>query len=441
MSSARVRRKGPERPGDLIALALIAGFLLVSWSVAVPIFEAPDEPHHWLFARYLHDNKQLPVFTKELVEANSPPLYYILIAPLASETELPAVFVDKDGKATPFGVNVVLGDGKPALRIYRNDRTDFGKYWPIRAARLVTAIISVLAVIFTYFAGREATGQRAMGLLAAGLVAFLLQFSFRGSQVSNDSLVMALGALSLYLVVRLIRRGFTWPSGLLAGAIIAGAYLSKINAIFLPVPLGLTLLTEQGRPWRQRVLHLVAMASFMLALVIPWTLRNIVLYGDPFAKNIMYTVVSSIVVKKPITSYYFRHTFPVQLSESFVGTFGWMNLWMPSWMYVLYATVGFLAVGGLVWGCARRTIDWRLTLILLTMPFLNLLIVIYINLSFNQPQGRYLFPALPAIALLAALGLEALPGWRGFARLGLLAGLLGLNVFVLSAWLIPAYWG
>ncbi len=440
MSSKKSSITGLKRSGKLIALLFSTAVLFVSWSLAVPIFEAPDEPHHWLFARYLNEKKWLPVFTKDLVEANSPPLYYVLVAPLASDTTLPAVFLDKDGKPTPFGGSIVLGEGLPAPQIYRNDRSDFAKFWPIRAARLLTVAMSVLAVLLTYLAGREATGQQGTGLLAAGLMAFLPQFSFRGSQVSNDSLVVTMGAVSLYFIVRIIRRGFTWPSGMLAGASIAGAYLTKINAIFLPVGLGLALLTGKG-PWRQRVSHSVALAGLMVALVFPWTLRNIALYGDPFAKNVMYTVVSSIVVKKALTSRYFYTTFPAQLGQSFIGTFGWMSLWMPLWAYLLYALVGVLAIGGLVWSWMQHKLEWRLALMLMSMPVLNLLVVIYINLSFTQPQGRYMFPALPAIGLLVALGLEGLPGWRPSAQLGLLAGMLAFNVFVLTAWLIPAYWG
>jgi 4-amino-4-deoxy-L-arabinose transferase-like glycosyltransferase len=425
---------------SLLGLLAISIILLVGWSLAVPIFEAPDEPHHWLFARYINDKKWLPVFNKELVEANSPPLYYALIAPVASESQFPPIFVGKNGKPTPLGLNMVLGDGKPALKIYQNDINDFGKYWPMRAARLLTVVMSVITILFTYLAGREATRRVSTGLLAGGIVAFLPQFSFRGSQISNDALVATFGAASLYFIVRLIRRGFSWPSGLLAGVAITAAYLSKISAIFLPVPLALALLTEKIS-WPRRLGRLAALGGLMLALVFPWTLRNIVLYGDPFANNTMYSVVSNIVVKKPLTSPYFYTIFPAQLSQSFVGVFGWMNLWMPLWVYLLYGAIGLLTTGGLVGGWLQHKLDRRLILILLTMPILNLLVVININLSFDQPQGRYMFPAIGAIGLLAALGLESLPFWRRSSHWLLLGGMLAFNIFILTAWLIPAYWG
>src|SRR5262249_19678175 len=153
------------------------------------------------------EKKSLPVFTEQLVEANSPPLYYLLISPVAFATAMPARSVDKGGHVTPYGVHVVLGRGESAPKIYDYERGDLARYWPIRAARLVTVGISVISVLILYRAGRESTGRSETGILAASLVAFLPQFSFRGSQVSNDALVVTMGALSLYFFVRIIRRG------------------------------------------------------------------------------------------------------------------------------------------------------------------------------------------------------------------------------------------
>ena len=64
-----------------VALLAVAAALLLSWSFAVPIFEAPDEPGHWQYARYLNLSGSLPVYGPSFQEANSPPLYYALIAP------------------------------------------------------------------------------------------------------------------------------------------------------------------------------------------------------------------------------------------------------------------------------------------------------------------------------------------------------------------------
>src|SRR5208282_1733086 len=115
-----------------------------------------------------------------------------------------------------------------------NTSRDFGLYWPFRAARLVSVLISVFTVWFCALAGTEASGSPWTGLLVGGLVAFWPMFTFRGMNVSNDALVTMLSALTLYLIVRVIKRGFTWGIGIFAALAGAGAFMTKINAVVLP---------------------------------------------------------------------------------------------------------------------------------------------------------------------------------------------------------------
>ena len=75
--------------GPALFVTVLAFAFCVAWSFAVPVFESPDEPYHWQYARFLHDQRRLPYYDPTFVEANSPPLYYALIAVVARPTELP----------------------------------------------------------------------------------------------------------------------------------------------------------------------------------------------------------------------------------------------------------------------------------------------------------------------------------------------------------------
>lgn len=415
-----------SRFGMLIVLMIVSASLLSVWAFAVPIYEAPDEPHHWRYANYLHDNWRLPVFSRVLVEANSPPLYYLLVAPFAADSAEPNKIIN----------NAYQSPLPP--RWFDDSITDFGKYWPIRLARFVSVAISTLTVLFCYMAGVEATGDETTGMLVGGIAAFLPQFTFRGMNVSNDSLVTMTCAAVTYLVVRMIKRGFNWRLGIIVAIVTALAFLSKINAIFLPVPVSLAILGAPGT-WRARLGRL-SVLGIALLIVAPWLIRNQILYGDPLANHIMLTVVSNIVDTKPITSPYFLTTFPINLFFSFIGFFGWMNLRLPDWLYLPFGLLAAMAILGYFWRGFQRQIDRRLTLILLTFPILSLAITVYINLSFSQPQGRYLFPALGAIALLVGLGLEGLPFWSKQLTYYMLGILLLVNLYIVGAIIIPAYW-
>jgi len=416
--------KGPA------GLTAAAAVLLIAWSFAVPIFEAPDENNHWVYIDLLHRNKALPEYTIELQEANQPPLYYALMAPFATATEVPksTIWVDKEGV-----VHIPPGPER-----FESETSDFRRFRPIRIVRILTALLSALAVFFTYHAGRIATGNPLTGWLAGGLVAFLPQFSFRGMNVSNDAMATTMSAAATLFIILVIKRGYSRRLGLGAAATLALAFLSKINTLFLVLPFGLAVLTE-AKPLKARIRALTVLL-LTVAMIAPWLIYNQVRYGDPLAEGALHNLMTHLVDPKPLTSPYFVTRFPVLLGQSFVGLFGWMSLWSPPWVYQVFAVLGILALIGLIWGLVRRKVDRRLAAILATIPILSFILVVYLNLTFTQPQGRYLFPALPAIMILAALGLEGLPFWKKSATPILLGALLCLNVFILGSVIIPAYW-
>jgi len=95
---------------------------------------------------------------------------------------------------------------------------------------------------------------------------------------------------------------------------------------------------------------------------------------------------------------------------------------------------------GLCWAVARRHIPARLTLILATAPVIAFALVVKLNLTFTQPQGRYLFPALSAMAVLAAIGFESLPGWTPTVTKIVVVLAAFWNTAVLCAVILPTYW-
>ncbi len=423
--AARAARK------NLTVMLLASAALMVAWSFAVPVFEAPDEPAHWQYARYLRLNRALPVEGRNFPEAASPPLYYLLIAPLAVEVGLPTI-----GYVGPeYGSRYFLFPP----RVYQNASGDFGLYWPFRVGRLLSVLISVFTIWFSALAGKEASGSPGTGLLVGGLVGFWPMFTFRGMNVSNDALMTMLSALALYLIVRLIKRGFTWGIGIFAALVAAGAFLSKINAIVLPAALLLAVLSDKA-PWRPKFLRAAALGAIMLMIVAPWLIRNQHIYGELLAQNAMFTMGSGSALKHHFGWKYFRFYFPYHFITSFIGVFGWMNLFLPDLAYLVYTLA--VVSAGVCWvvGIRNRQIDFRLSAIVSSAIVLNLMAVIHTNLSMAQPQGRYMLPTLPALALLLGLGLESRPSWSESRTRLTVGGLAVINLIILVCLVIPAYW-
>lgn len=278
----------------LVALLIASAVLFTAWSVGVPMYEAPDEPAHWQYARYLHDHWRLPVYRRGVEEANSPPLYYALLAFIAAETPGPqgAVWRDADNQLHfPYGPER-----------FKNSRPGISGYPRLRIARLLTASISVLTVLVCFLAGLEATGSMASGLLSAGLVLLLPMFTFRGMNISNDALMVLFCAAFTYGCIRLIRRGWHWSTASLTVVVLAGAFLSKASAIVLTPMFALVVfVTTNG--WIDR-LRRVSLIGLGVALSIPYLWRNWTLYGDPLASNAMFEAVPDLVFRKSVTDPY-----------------------------------------------------------------------------------------------------------------------------------------
>ncbi len=337
----------------------------MAWALAVPIFEAPDEPAHWQYARYLHDTWKLPIYQAGFEEANSPPLYYLAIAPFATASKLPPMVVVNDARGQ--------GMSMAPPRVFASSDRDWDWYRPVLVARLWTVLLSLVTIVVVYRTAAMLLPWSG-ALATAALAAFLPQFSFRAVTVSNDAAVILFAALLTMSCVQLLTRGFTWRRGLIAAVTLAAAYLSKILAIALAAPLALALLeapavsrrTDDGAeatdvrvPMRARVLRL-SVLLVSLALVLPWSLRNVMLYGDPTARNAMRTAVSHLITDRSLFSAYFLWDFPLLLFASFIAVFGWANVVLPKWIYLVFVVLCLIAAAGVVRGWFLRAIDGRI---------------------------------------------------------------------------------
>jgi Dolichyl-phosphate-mannose-protein mannosyltransferase len=416
-------------PRLLLAAALA---LFATWSLVVPINEAPDEPAHWQYARHLHDTWRLPHYAPGFEEANSPPLAYALFAPFATDVGTPDVVISR----RPNGDPVSLAEP----RVFLNTGEAYRRFWPQRLARLLAAAISVGTVFFVWRAGLAAGGPEA-GWLAALVVTLLPMFAFRAGHVSNDALMTCFAAAATWGMMRLLREPFAWRIAWWTSAAVGLAYMSKISAIALVPAFALALLAaEPAATWRVRARRLAALA-LAGAIVAPWSIRNVVLYGDPFASEAMRHAVAHLITDRSLFSPYFLGEFARVLTMSFIGLFGWANVRMPKLVYGSYVLFFALALSGAALGLGRQRLDRRLAAVLAVAVLAALAVVIRINLQFTQPQGRYLLPGLPAFAVLIALGVRSLPA--ALARLlspvvvgiALLAG----NLYALGAVVLPAY--
>jgi hypothetical protein len=139
---------------------------------------------------------------------------------------------------------------------------------------MATAVVGTATVVLGGLAGREIAGRRA-GLIAAVLfTVYAPIWSWDGLLVSESFAILFVTAL-LWLVYRFRRVPSTWGAvGL--GAVLALATLSRAELILLSMfVVTPVVLLVRSRSWRTRIGWLAVAGGSCLAVLAPWILYNL----------------------------------------------------------------------------------------------------------------------------------------------------------------------
>lgn len=436
----------------LIAVLVLYVLLGIAYSLVVPLGEAPDEVSHYSYVRHLAAEQRLPEPAGTVFgEVFQPPLYYAVVAPLTAWTPWHGVPVEGSGD---FDLN------HPVRRIRVLIQPPAARWpWSEEAlawhlARLGSTVFGLLTIVATYEIARTVLPARQwVPPLAAGFVAFLPQFTFQSGVVTNDALATALGALLLLVLARAVlpkasRRLQTSPRSAIAPWFLAGllgglGVWTKTSGWVFGGTTGLAWLLTWRTPWRWR--RLAALAGTWALVSLPWLLWNFVAYGDPLGWNLMHQVTDertgglTVPVLREVLGGLYR-TF-------WAGFGGAAHLSFPFWFNLILGLVLLTALPGLLSLLRRRHTLPAVSRHLLLWLGAHLLLFGLAWLSWTRTvlgtgQGRLLFPALPAIAVLLAAGWTASGFFSLHERRVCVVGTLlfaSLSAGALGLFLAPLY--
>lgn len=403
----------------LLLLLFLALHALYSW--AIPLGEGPDEPGHLAYALFLAGEGRLPEQRAAAAasdvpgEGHQPPLAYALAAPAVA-------WLPPDERRILLTANprfLWAGGDEPGA--FMRGSRELWPWPPLTAAwhlaRAVSGLCGAVAVSFTFFAARRLRPTDPwLPPIAAALVALNPQLLFTTALVTNDALLAALGAAILWWCLRGTHAGgrdprasgaaLTWALG--AGVLFGLALLTKQSALLLGPVILVAGWPAAGGRW-PRFAAVTLVWGCTTALVAGWWfLRNLTLYGDLFGLG---------AFKAEFTTQPFIWGDPAawagalrQLFGSFWGRFGWMSLPAPSWALWLYAGLCLAALAGLLAAAGRVRPRWRQLGPWTLLPIAVAMACAW-TLAFAATaglvawQGRMLFPAIAAIAILLAAGL------------------------------------
>jgi len=165
------------------------------------------------------------------------------------------------------------------------------------------------------------------------------------------------------------------------------------------------------------------------------------LYGDPLASKAMLTVVPGLIDLKPLWSPWFLNVFPAAMGNSLVGAFGGIaDVYLPQAMNDGFGYMVLAAFAGVAYSVYRRNSDWKISLALVVLVLLAIASAVQLNMTLSQPQGRYLFAGLPALAVLTASGLRGLPGWNYIVHYIAISVLGCVSIYALVGVELPSFW-
>ena len=355
-----------------------------------------------------------------LYEAQQPPLYYWILAPF-------------------YG----LMEGWSIPRIV----------WILRS---LTVLIASTAVPLAFLAGRRVLRNDAMALGVALVVASFPEIFVVISHVSNEGLSVAVGALFVLLVLRMVEGTPSPGSGVRLGIALGAALLTKAYFLALIPLAGVILyyawLRNKASPYQAAWQAVTAVGSCM-AISGWWYVHNLVVTGTLTGQfeDAQGMVNSKVSLLGALSQVHWVRVFDlVILSHIWLG--GWSFLVVRAWMYRVVELMILVAIVGICIQALRERpgLPRLQELILLALPYL----VMIAGLCFHAAQvfrargsaataGYYLYALVVPEAILLIAGIARLmPAKMHLAPVPIAAFVL-IGVEQFGAWFIlfPYYGG
>ncbi len=406
-------------------ILLIFPLLGAFYSLKIPVWEAPDELLHFQYAAFVSDNARLPRSYDEVLLSSRSPLYYVLLAPVLRAFDRSDLQQTTHPNEEYRWADITYGG--PLVMRHDWVKEEFpwgGVVLALHAARLLSVLIGMLAVYAALKVGEEVFGVGSWSAAGvAALCAFLPSFVFMSAIVHPDVLATALGTLSLWRALVLIRRP-TPVNAVLAGSFAGLLALTKESGVVFGVVVFIAVATLAGRERMRKVLTLAVFSSMAFGVISgPWFLTTWFRYGDPFgwgavvtgpwAKYVLTTAVTPLVIVSQMTEQWspqslFWHTF--------VMAFGHLDIYGPSAIYIAAYGVLAVAMGGLAVAGLRnwtRVKEWcpQTAVLGAALGGMCLVAAQFGATMATGAHGRYVFPALSVLGVIVILGLRGLlPG-------------------------------
>jgi 4-amino-4-deoxy-L-arabinose transferase-like glycosyltransferase len=401
----------PRLLGLIILYSLLAGI----YTTVTPPFEKPDENWHFAMTLYLMDNGHLPLNTTDAPphyarqQANQPPLYYMILAPIwriAGLTDLTDGFLrlSKENEFKGIYHSPFPTDNNRLFIEGRCDGACASAKTALFIGRIVSAFYVGLAISISAWTIQTIfPNDRTLALMTSAMMAFNPQMLHIGSSLSNDSLAILWMSLGFYLAAQWMMGNRSNRMILLMGVVAGAAILTKLSAGTLGLLFGVMILLTSP----QRIKHIFLFGSIALLICGWWFVHNQIHYGDITALNAH--IQTAPQAAPPQTLKDLLAQVPAVI-QSFWAEFGWGQIRLSETLYQGIITLSVLAF---ITGLVSLAVRWRkqthhqrqFFVFILSALVITVALLIRWMTTTQAPHGRLLFPVILPISLLLALGI------------------------------------
>jgi len=429
-------KRAVKKEEKLYRIGMIIGgivlFVMVLYfSLHLDTNEAPDEEMRMMVVKFIYEHHRLP---------------------LGSEAEIRHEVWGFSYGYTPY-LPCLLGAFN--MRIVSLFTTSETALW--NAARFE----NVCAILMMWFLvgkiGRRVMKNRSSALLLAVMVCFLPQIVFIASYLNNDMISLMCTSWIALGWLRGDQDGWNAKNAVFLGigiGILALTYYNDYAWILCSIIFFFASAAKQKLEGK-KILQYALIVFFTAFMIAGWFfIRNYIIHdGDFLGMNTMYAQGEKYAQDpyKPTKratplhqglSFYDTYIASDWFGlswKSFIAVFGYMNIMMKQWFYVLYTVMYVVLIGLTVMEMIRRKdVPARWNICLLICMAVPVVLSMYYSYSIDyQAQGRYIISMALPLMFFCTYGTDSIV-FR-IKKKGVRAGSV-FNLFLTAFWLVLSFY-
>ncbi len=408
---------------NFLFLGIIASFVIkgIFYIVFIPPWEAPDEPGHFSYVRYLYIQKSIPEKSTYIYDYAINESFFDQRKNLDNFSNTRSGIEKKElfnrNTYTPNFLAPNIAASPPLYYMYLlpfySASLSLSSVWSVLLMRVGSLVLSTISVVLVYkILQLIFPKQKSAPLIGMFIMTLQPMFVFVSSVINSDSMVFLFFQLFLLLSIKItIKKEYKSMKYLLFLGLVTGLSSLVKPQLLMLFPIYLYICIVSIKP-NYRYYFILLISGVVLPIL--WYVSKVLTQGLSYFS---YAIVNTNNTVMPFWHYPYEFLIqkqPIGIFMSFWGNFGWLDVPMPKWVYVLIVLVIVIPLIKLfVLFCSTPVKSIKLQkgfVLLLTMSFIyTIVIFIYDFMTFFKTQGfaiqgRYLLPVFPAIIILILKG-------------------------------------